>query len=145
MKQTRFLFVLLLCISSKLGAQQAYEIHFTAGAVQHHGLLISGQGSQWQLRVRYYDRQQGCQRLIEQKMSAEKTGLGTRLRGYAVWDVLKKHRAADYAADNLYLSYDQNGKVYSKNIDAQGTAVTVKMVALDNRQQQTKKREFGWP
>ncbi len=135
---------LLLAVSS-LFAQNTYEIKFSVGAVQHHGLLITGKtAAEWQLRIKYFDNALKSQRLIEQKMRAEKTNLGTLLRGYSVWDVAKKRQAADYAADNFYLTYDKKGNVYSKNVDAQGTAVTVQINPVSDAQKQTKLKEFGW-
>ncbi|MBK7938187.1 MAG: hypothetical protein IPJ82_14355 [Lewinellaceae bacterium] len=146
MEPTRLILLLLLFSACRLSAQNAYEVRFTAGSVQHVGLLVGGKNaSEWQIRIRYFDSQQKCQRLIEQKMRAEKTNLGTRLHGYSVWDVQKKQQAADYAADNFYLTYDQHGNVYSKNIDAQGTTVSVQMTALREDQKKVKMQEFGWP
>ncbi len=146
MKPARFFFLILLFPALRLFAQNAYEIQFTVGSVQHQGLLVSGKNdSEWQIRIRFFDNDQHCQRIIEQKMRAEKTNLGTRLHGYDVWDVQKKQSAADYAADNFYLSYDQKGHVYSRNIDAQGTAVSVRMTPLGDEQKKTKMKEFGWP
>ena len=146
MKHARLVFYLILFSTFGLSAQNAYEIRFTAGSVQHEGLLVCGKNtSEWQIRVRFFDSRQKCQRLIEQKMRAEKTNLGTLLHGYSVWDVQKKQQAADYAADNFYLTYDQHGNVYSKNIDAQGTTVSVQMTALREDQKKVKMQEFGWP
>ncbi len=146
MKPTRFVFTILFFSTLRLFAQNAYEVRFTAGSVQHHGLLVCGQNaSEWQIRIRFFDSDRRCQRLIEQKMHAEKTNLGTRLHGYSVWDVQKKQQAADYAADNFYLTYDQKGNVYSKNIDAQGTTVSVQMTLLGEEQKKRKMQEFGWP
>lgn len=142
MKRLFSLCICLLLASLGLFAQSTYEISFTVGAVQHRGLLMTGKtATEWQLRIKYFD---GSQRLIEQKMRAEKTNLGTLLRGYSVWDVAKKRQAADYAADNFYLSYDKQGNVYSKNVDAQGTAVSVQINSVPDAQKQAKMKEFGW-
>ena len=146
MKPTHFLLFFLLFSALRTAAQQAYEIRFTAGSVQHHGLLVCGKTtSEWQLRIRFFDGGQNRQRLIEQKMHAEKTNLGTRLHGYSVWDVEKKNEATDYAADNFYLTYDQKGKVYSKNIDDRGTTVSVQITPLEEGLKHAKMQEFGWP
>lgn len=135
----------LLISAARLAAQNTYEIKFTAGAVQHHGLLVKGRtASEWQLRVKYYDSGQKCQRLVEQKMRTEKTNLGELLRGLSAWDVTKKRQAADYAPDNFYLSYDQKGNVYSKNVDAQGATVSVQMTPVADAQKKAKMQEFGW-
>lgn len=146
MKRLLILCTFLLLAASSLFAQNAtYEISFTVGAVRHQGLLMVGKTtSEWQLRVKYFDSGLKSQRLIEQKMRAEKTNLGTLLRGYSVWDVAKKQQAADYAADNFYLSYDKNGNVYSKNVDARGTAVSVQIAPVPADQKQVKLKEFGW-
>ena len=146
MKPTGLIVFILLLAALRLSAQNVYEIRFTAGSVQHYGLLVGGKdASEWQIRIRFFDSEQKCQRLIEQKMQAKKTNLGTLLHGYSVWDVQKKQQATDYAADNFYLTYDQNGNVYSKNIDAQGTTVSVQMTPLGVDQKKVKMQEFGWP
>jgi len=146
--------LLLLAVSlalSAIGSAQsteatAYEVWFTIGSTQHHGLLLAGaKGADWQFRVAYTDPKNRNPRLIEQKMTAAPNALGTCFRGRSVWDVHKKCCPADYASDNFYIYTDQAGRWHARNMDDSGSTVSLTIVPLKTAEQQNfKKRDFGW-
>jgi hypothetical protein len=124
----------------------AYEVWFTMGSTQHHGLLLAGSnGTDWQFRVAYTDPKNNNQRLIEQKMAAAPNAVGTCLRGRSVWDVHKKCCPTDYVSDNFYIYTDQAGHWHAQNMDDSGSTVSLTIVPLKTAEQQNfKKRDFGW-
>ncbi|MEO6039029.1 MAG: hypothetical protein ABIQ93_11490 [Saprospiraceae bacterium] len=128
----------------RLCAQTAYELRFSADKVEYQGLLLNSPSAGWALRIRYFDQNKGCERLIEQKIRVTKNHLGLRLAGYSVWDVRLRCCPVDYAADQFYLYEDQSGHLYSTNLDEYGTTSTLRIEPVAAGQQAAKLHEFSW-
>lgn len=135
----------LFLLSARSDAQQSFEIWFDAGSVRYHGLLLASPSNpNWWLRVKYYDSECPCTRLIEQKMSVEKTMMGFRLNGSDVRDVKKNKYVSDYSADNFYIYNTADGNFQIKNIDDQGVVANARIFLVDGASILQKLKEFNW-
>lgn len=142
---------LLLCLALNLScfllkAQSAFEVWYYVEGIQNHGLILANNNSStWLYRVKYFDSDCNCTKLIEQNLHVSyDESVGYWLKGSTPWDIKARRYATNYYADNFFMLYDERGNVTMKNYDNQGVYVNVTVGNVTNYSLSRKKQEFGW-
>jgi hypothetical protein len=123
--------------------EEAYQIWFSIGQVQHHALLLRV-GNSWEMRVRYYDNACKCQQIVQEKFEVEQRSGGIKLRGHSVQGIGSQSGAGRYAADNLYLYFRSNGAVYASNIDEAGEMAALNIQTVKHTEKTKVLQDFQW-
>ena len=112
---------MLILASTALAQDHIFKIGFKSEGILYYGVLITYEGSEWLMRLKYYDSSCDCYHIVQENMSVSTFGDGYKLKGYNVKDGISNRRLTndEYAADNFYFYIDAYGTTHLTNIDNQ--------------------------